>query len=172
MKHLVLGGVRSGKSAFAQQAVAASGKNVNYIATSQIFDEDMANRVKLHKENRPVNWNVIEEPLELAKVLNSLNDPQQAVIIECLTLWLTNLLCLEDDSRLEEEKVAFIGAVANFKGDLVLVSSEVGLGIMPMNSLARRFGDEAGLLNQQLANLSNQVTLVAAGLPMSLKSTL
>ncbi|MCV2401885.1 bifunctional adenosylcobinamide kinase/adenosylcobinamide-phosphate guanylyltransferase [Marinomonas sp. C2222] len=172
MKHLVLGGVRSGKSAFAQQEVAASGKNVSYIATSQIFDEEMANRVKLHQESRPADWNVIEEPLELARVLNSLNDPQQAVIVECLTLWLTNLLCLEDEARLEIEKTALLEVVSHFKGDLVLVSSEVGLGIMPMNSLARRFADEAGLLNQKLANLTNRVTLVAAGLPMSLKSTL
>ncbi len=170
MKHLVLGGVRSGKSAFAQEQVALSGKAVCYVATSQVWDDDMAERVRLHKGNRPSEWQVIEEPLALAAVLDSLNDPEQAVIVECFTLWLTNLLCLEDEVRLAEEKAALLNAVENFQGDLVLVSSEVGLGIMPMNALARRFADEAGEMNQALAKLTNQVTLVAAGLPMPLKS--
>ena len=170
MKHLVLGGVRSGKSAFAQEQVASSGKPVSYVATSQVWDEGMAERVRLHKANRPGDWQIIEEPLALAKVLNSLNSPEQAVIVECLTLWMTNLLCLEDEARLEEEKRALVSAVEAFEGDLVLVSSEVGLGIMPMNALARRFGDEAGIMNQTLAKLTDRVTFVAAGLPLPLKS--
>ena len=171
MKHLVLGGVRSGKSAFAQEQVALSGKPVSYVATSQVWDDDMAERVRLHKANRPSDWQIIEEPLALAKVLDSLNSPEQAVIVECLTLWMTNLLCLEDEARLEEEKRALVSAVEAFEGDLVLVSSEVGLGIMPMNALARRFGDEAGVMNQMLAKLTDRVTFVAAGLPLPLKST-
>ena len=170
MKHLLLGGVRSGKSAFAQEQVSASGKAVCYVATSQIWDEEMADRVRLHKDNRPSEWQLIEEPLALASVLHSLNSPEQAVIIECFALWLTNLLCLEDEVRLEEEKQALLNAVEVFKGDLVLVSSEVGLGIMPMNALARRFGDEAGMMNQALAKLTDRVTFVAAGLPLPLKS--
>ena len=170
MKHLVLGGVRSGKSAFAQEQVAASGKPVCYVATSQVWDDDMEKRVQLHKENRPAEWRLIEEPLALVDVLNSLNSPDQAVIVECFTLWLTNLLCLEDEDRLEQEKQALLKAVEAFQGDLVLVSSEVGLGIMPMNALARRFADEAGSMNQSLAKLTNRVTFVAAGLPMPLKS--
>ena len=170
MKHLVLGGVRSGKSAFAQEQVALSGKPVCYVATSQVWDDEMAERIRLHKVNRPSEWQVIEEPLALASVLESLNDPEQAVIVECFTLWLTNLLCLEDDVRLAQEKAALLDIVEHFKGDLVLVSSEVGLGIMPMNAMARRFADEAGEMNQLLAKLTNRVTLVAAGLPMPLKS--
>ncbi|MBJ7538987.1 bifunctional adenosylcobinamide kinase/adenosylcobinamide-phosphate guanylyltransferase [Marinomonas transparens] len=170
MKHLVLGGVRSGKSAFAQEQVAASGKPVCYVATSQVWDDEMADRVRLHKESRPSEWQLIEEPIELANVLNSFNSPDQAVIVECLTLWLTNLLGLEDEERLEQEKAELVKAVEAFQGDLVLVSSEVGLGIMPMNALARRFGDEAGTMNQLLAKLTDRVTLVAAGLPMPLKS--
>jgi len=170
MKHLVLGGVRSGKSAFAQEQVALSGKPVCYVATSQVWDDEMAERIRLHKVNRPSEWQVIEEPLALASVLESLNDPEQAVIVECFTLWLTNLLCLEDDARLAQEKAALLDIVEHFKGDLVLVSSEVGLGIMPMNAMARRFADEAGEMNQLLAKLTNRVTLVAAGLPMPLKS--
>ncbi|WP_339722922.1 bifunctional adenosylcobinamide kinase/adenosylcobinamide-phosphate guanylyltransferase [Marinomonas primoryensis] len=170
MKHLVFGGVRSGKSAFAQEQVAAFGKPVCYVATSQVWDDDMADRVRLHKENRPQEWQLIEEPLALADVLNSMNSADQAVIVECFTLWLTNLLCLEDETRLQQEKAALLDAVEQFQGDLVLVSSEVGLGIMPMNALARRFGDEAGAMNQALAKLSDRVTFVAAGLPMPLKS--
>ena len=170
MKHLVLGGVRSGKSAFAEEQIAASGKPVSYIATSQVWDDEIADRVRLHKENRPKEWQLIEEPLSLADKLNSLNSPDQAVIVECFTLWLSNLLCLEDEARLQLEKKMLLDAVAQFQGDLVLVSSEVGLGIMPMNALARRFGDEAGAMNQALAILSDRVTFVAAGLPMPLKS--
>lgn len=170
MKYLVLGGVRSGKSAFAQEQVAASGKPVCYIATSQVWDDEMEKRVQQHKDNRPQEWQLIEEPLALAAVLNGLNSPNQAVIVECFTLWLTNLLCLEDEARLQQEKAALLQAVEQFQGDLVLVSSEVGLGIMPMNALARRFGDEAGAMNQALAKLTDRVTFVAAGLPMPLKS--
>lgn len=170
MKHLVLGGVRSGKSAFSQEQVAASGKPVCYIATSQVWDDEMEKRVQQHKDNRPQEWQLIEEPLALAAVLNGLNSPNQAVIVECFTLWLTNLLCLEDEARLQQEKAALLQAVEQFQGDLVLVSSEVGLGIMPMNALARRFGDEAGAMNQALAKLTDRVTFVAAGLPMPLKS--
>jgi adenosylcobinamide kinase/adenosylcobinamide-phosphate guanylyltransferase len=170
MKHLVLGGVRSGKSAFAQEQIAASGKPVCYVATSQVWDDDMADRVRQHKDNRPSEWQLIEEPLALASVLHSLNSPDQAVIVECFTLWMTNLLCLEDETRLEDEKQALLKAVEVFEGDLILVSSEVGLGIMPMNALARRFGDEAGTMNQALAKLTDRVTFVAAGLPLPLKS--
>jgi len=172
MKHLVLGGVRSGKSAFAQQQVAQSGDPVCYIATSQIRDEEMAARVLAHQQNRPNDWRLIEEPIALASSLASLSKSGQAVIVECITLWLTNLLCLEDEGRFEHETTAFLGAVAAFQGELVIVSSEVGLGIMPMNAMARRFADEAGVLNQKLAKLTDQVTLVAAGLAMPLKSSL
>ena len=170
MKHLVLGGVRSGKSAFAEAQIADSHKAVCYVATSQVWDDEMASRVQQHQTRRPSSWRLIEEPLALADVLDSLNDPQQAVIVECFSLWMTNLLCLEDEERLAQEKQALLDAVASFQGDLVLVSSEVGLGIMPMNALARRFGDELGLMNQALAKLTDRVTFVAAGLPLPLKS--
>lgn len=170
MKHLVLGGVRSGKSAFAEAQIADSHKAVCYVATSQVWDDEMASRVQQHQTRRPSSWRLIEEPLALADVLDSLNDPQQAVIVECFSLWMTNLLCLEDEERLAQEKQALLDAVASFQGDLVLVSSEVGLGIMPMNALARRFGDELGMMNQALAKLTDRVTFVAAGLPLPLKS--
>lgn len=169
MKHLILGGVRSGKSAFAEERVEEFSKPVCYVATSQVWDESMANRVELHQQRRPDSWHLIEEPIELAKVLESLNSPNQAIIVECFSLWLSNLLCLEDDARFNEQKTALLHIIEHFQGDLVLVSSEVGLGMMPMNELARRFADEAGELNQVLAKLCDNVTLVAAGLPMPLK---
>lgn len=170
MKHLVLGGVRSGKSAFAQEQVSLSCLPVCYIATSQVWDDEMATRVSAHQESRPSNWQLIEEPIELAKTLASLSQSGKAVIVECMTLWLTNLLCLDDEVRFEQETEAFLAAVEAFQGELVIVSSEVGLGVMPMNAMARRFADEAGLMNQKLAKLTDLVTLVAAGLPMPLKS--
>ncbi|MGR0279389.1 bifunctional adenosylcobinamide kinase/adenosylcobinamide-phosphate guanylyltransferase [Marinomonas dokdonensis] len=169
MRHLVLGGVRSGKSAYAEQLVADTEQEVCYLATSQVWDEEMATRVRIHQDRRPSHWQLIEEPIALAAHLNTLSAGQQSVLVECLTLWLTNLICLEDEARFAAEKAALLEAVANFEGELVLVSSEVGLGIMPMNAMARRFADEAGLLNQQLAKLTERVTLVAAGLPMPLK---
>ncbi|WP_394180990.1 bifunctional adenosylcobinamide kinase/adenosylcobinamide-phosphate guanylyltransferase [Marinomonas posidonica] len=169
MKHLVLGGVRSGKSAFAQDLVAETGKPVCYVATSQVWDDEMAQRVERHKRNRPEQWQLIEEPIALAETLHRLNNTQQAVIVECFSLWLSNLLCLEDDQTFERERQSLLSAVEQFQGDLVLVSSEVGLGIMPMNALARRFADEAGMLNQALVKLTDRATFVAAGLPMPLK---
>lgn len=170
MRHLVLGGVRSGKSAYAQEVVMSSSMPVCYIATSQVLDDGIAQRVQQHKQSRPKEWQVIEEPFKLGATLTALSGTGKAVIVECLTMWLTNLICLENDARLEEEKAALLNAITFFDGILVLVSSEVGLGIMPMNSMARRFGDEIGVLNQTLAKLTDRVTFVAAGLPMSLKS--
>ncbi|GAB3478764.1 bifunctional adenosylcobinamide kinase/adenosylcobinamide-phosphate guanylyltransferase [Marinomonas epiphytica] len=169
MKHLVLGGVRSGKSAFAEETVAKYSDSVCYIATSQAWDNSMAERVRKHQDRRPESWQLIEEPISLGETLASLNGSGKAVIIECVSLWLTNLLCLEDEARLAVEKQAFLTAVEAFDGSLVIVSSEVGLGIMPMNEMARRFGDEVGELNQMLAKLTERVTLVAAGIPMPLK---
>ncbi|MEO9653844.1 bifunctional adenosylcobinamide kinase/adenosylcobinamide-phosphate guanylyltransferase [Marinomonas sp.] len=169
MRYLVLGGVRSGKSAYAEQLVAGNEQEVCYIATSQVWDDEMAARVRIHQERRPSHWQLIEEPIAVATRLNALSTGKQSVLVECLTLWLTNLICLEDEVRFAAEKAALLEAVANFQGELVLVSSEVGLGIIPMNAMARRFADEAGLLNQQLAKLTERVTLVAAGLPMPLK---
>ena len=172
MKHLVLGGVRSGKSAFAEQQIAATGKSVCYIATSQVWDEEMASRVALHQQRRPAAWQLVEEPIQLAATLAKWNQADNAVIIECLSLWMSNLLCLEDEEVFALESQAFLTEVAGFSGDLVIVSSEVGLGVMPMNKLARRFADEIGTMNQKLANLTERVTFVAAGLPMPLKSPL
>lgn len=173
MKHLVIGGVRSGKSAHGQvlaQALADQDKtNVVYLATAQALDKGMQNRIQQHQNNRPSQWLLVEESLDIASVLLEPEYQDKVILIECMTLWLTNLLCLEDDVAFEGYKTAFMTAIRQTQAKLVCISSEVGAGIMPMNSMARRFGDEAGLLNQQLASVSEQVELVCAGLPLKLK---
>lgn len=171
MKHLVLGGVRSGKSQFAEGWIASHADEVVYVATCQLWDEGMSERIARHRAHRPEHWHLIEEPIALAATLDQIAQerPQSGVIIECCSLWLTNLLCQEDEQQLAQQCQLFLAAVASFSNPLVLVSAEVGLGIMPMNALARRYGDEMGVLNQKLAKLCHAVTFVAAGLPMYLK---
>lgn len=173
MKHLVIGGVRSGKSAHGQilaQALAKENETqVVYLATAQALDKSMDDRIQQHKENRPSEWLLVEESLDIAGVLLAPENQDKVILIECMTLWLTNLLCLEDDEVFDQHKSAFIDAISNTQAKLVCISSEVGAGIMPLNSMARRFGDEAGRLNQQLASVSEQVELVCAGLPLKLK---
>ncbi|MCZ2721005.1 bifunctional adenosylcobinamide kinase/adenosylcobinamide-phosphate guanylyltransferase [Marinomonas sp. 15G1-11] len=175
MKHLVLGGVRSGKSHFSEswintQLQEQKVDKITYIATSQAWDEEMRARIHSHQLSRPSSWDLIEEPILLAEALKKVDDQGSGVIIECLTLWLTNLLCLEDEGRFAFEKSQFLSTLESFQGKIVIVSGEVGLGIMPMNALARRFADELGMLNQILAQLCPQVTLVSAGLPLVLKN--
>lgn len=173
MKHLVIGGVRSGKSAHAQALVQTLADELDtqvvYLATAQALDKGMQERIIKHKNNRPSQWLLVEENLDIAKVLLTPEYQGKVILIECMTLWLTNLICLEDDSLFTQHKSAFMAAIEKTDAKLVFVTSEVGAGIMPMNAMARRFGDEAGLLNQELARLSEQVDLVCAGLPLKLK---
>ena len=169
MKHLFIGGVRSGKSRAAQAFVEASGKSVCYLATAEALDEGMSRRIRQHQQNRPGHWSLVEEPVHLAQAIQANSNPDQVVLVECLTLWLSNLLCKEDESLLQTERDAFLSTLSQAECDIVLVTNEVGAGIMPMNALARRFGDEAGSLNQAVADLCDQVTLICAGLPLTLK---
>ena len=173
MNHLVIGGVRSGKSAhgqmLAQNLADAEAREVVYLATAQALDKGMQERIEKHQNSRPEHWLLVEESFDLASVLLAPENQNKVILIECMTLWLTNLICLEDELAFDQHKSAFIGAIHATKAKLVCITSEVGAGIMPMNSMARRFGDEAGLLNQELARLSEQVELVCAGLPLKLK---
>ncbi|SBS25685.1 Bifunctional adenosylcobalamin biosynthesis protein CobP [Marinomonas aquimarina] len=173
MKHLVLGGVRSGKSQFAERWVAAQAEQIVYIATSQVWDEGMAKRVAKHQSYRPEHWQTIEEPIQLADTLSKVaqEQPSAAVIVECCSLWLTNLLCAEGEAQLEREREHFLTVLEHYPLPVILVSAEVGLGIMPINALARRYGDEIGVLNQRMAKICEEVTFVTAGLPMSLKQS-
>jgi len=167
MKHLILGGARSGKSRHAEQLAQESGHAVVYIATAQALDAEMAARIAYHQAQRPGHWHLVEEPLALAAVLRAAAAPGRCLLVDCLTLWLGNLLA--DEVRLQQEVDALYAVLPELPGDILLVSNEVGWGIVPDNALARRFRDEAGRLHQRLAALCDRVTLVAAGLPLALK---
>ncbi len=172
-KTLILGGVRSGKSRHAQQLASDSGLAVIYIATAMNSDDvDMQARIAAHRQHRPAHWQLVEEPLQLAAVLRQHASRQHCLLVECLTLWLTNLLIIDNDThRLERECAALLAVLPTLPGRIILVGNETGLGIIPDNPLARRFGDTAGLLHQQLAALCDQVILTVAGIAMRVKGT-
>lgn len=165
---LVLGGARSGKSAFAQKAAETAvlaGRPV-MIATGQAFDDEMAERIARHQADRGESWTTIEAPLALAEAIAAL--PADAVaVVDCLTLWLSNLMLAEHD--VEAAAGELVAAVAACPARLWLVSNEVGLGLVPETPLGRRFRDEAGRLHQRLAQVADTVYFVAAGLPLRMK---
>jgi adenosylcobinamide kinase/adenosylcobinamide-phosphate guanylyltransferase len=164
---LVLGGARSGKSSFAERITVAHPRGCVYIATAEIGDEEMAERVRKHQARREAHWRTIEAPLELAPAIVSETGQGAAVLVDCLTLWLSNLMAAgRDPSREMEELVRALGQAG---GPVVFVANEVGLGIVPDNALARAFRDHAGRLNQRIAEVANNVFFVAAGLPLRLK---
>ena len=164
---LVLGGARSGKSSFAERITVAHPRGCVYIATAEIGDEEMAERVRKHQARREAHWRTIEAPLELAPAIVSETGQGAAVLVDCLTLWLSNLMAAgRDPSREMEELVRALGQAG---GPVVFVANEVGLGIVPDNALARAFRDHAGRMNQRIAEVANNVFFVAAGLPLRLK---
>jgi len=169
MRELILGGARSGKSALAGRRAANSGRAVVWIATAQALDAEMAERIARHRAERPAHWQTVEEPLQLTAALRRLASADSCVVVDCLTLWLTNLLLAEDAELLECETTALLDALPTLPGNVILVANEVGLGIVPENALARRFRDAAGRLNQAVAAICEHVTFVAAGLPLVLK---
>jgi adenosylcobinamide kinase/adenosylcobinamide-phosphate guanylyltransferase len=164
---LVLGGARSGKSRYAEQLLDRHTGGRTYIATAEIRDAEMAERVKLHAERRDPDWRLVEEPLALPQALVSETEKGAAVLVDCLTLWLTNVMLADRDVVAEcgllEEAIGQCG------GPIIFVANEVGLGIVPDNKLARDFRDHAGRLNQRLAARADHVLFVAAGLPLILK---
>jgi adenosylcobinamide kinase/adenosylcobinamide-phosphate guanylyltransferase len=164
---LVLGGARSGKSRYAEGLVDRHPGRRTYLATAEVLDDEMAVRVKAHRERRDSDWKTVEEPLDLAARLKAETEQGAAVLVDCLTLWLGNLLGKERDC--EAEIAGLVASVGQFGGPVVFVSNEVGLGIVPDNALARRFRDLAGKLHQRLAEKADHVVLVTAGLPMKLK---
>lgn len=171
MRELILGGVRSGKSALAEQRALDSGLRVIYIATATAGDEEMAARIAHHRQRRPGTWYIVEEPVHLAAALQANAADNHCIIVDCLTLWLTNLLLADDTTVLERESTLLLEQLPSLSGQIVLVSNEVGLGIVPLGELSRRFADEAGRLHQQLAARCERVTFVAAGLPLTLKGS-
>jgi len=170
MLTLILGGARSGKSRLALQRAQATGKPVSFIATAQAHDAEMADRIARHQAERPAHWRTIEAPLDLAGAIRAA--PSGMVVVDCLTLWLTNWLCHPEPEGWLTARAALLDALAERRHDgLILVSNETGLGIIPLGELTRRFVDEAGWLNQDLAQLADEVIFVAAGLPLTLKGT-
>ncbi|MEG0861097.1 MAG: bifunctional adenosylcobinamide kinase/adenosylcobinamide-phosphate guanylyltransferase [Pseudomonas sp.] len=171
MLNLILGGARSGKSRLAEQLAERSGLPVTYIATSEPLDGEMNARVQLHRERRPSSWGLIEEPLALAQVLRANASTERCLLVDCLTLWLTNLLMLDNPERLLAERTALFECLAELPGEIILVSNETGLGVVPLGELTRRYVDEAGWLHQAIAERCQRVVLTVAGLPLTLKGT-
>lgn len=181
MKELILGGARSGKSLLAEQRAAASGLRVVYLATAEARDGEMGRRIAHHRARRPADWGCAEEPLHLAAKLRELVAPDTCVLVDCLTLWLSNLLFAGRAAAQAEageaidcplfagETSALVDLLPQLPGRVIVVSNEVGWGIVPMHPVSRLFADEQGRLNQRVAAVCEQVTLVAAGLPLSLK---
>jgi len=164
---LVLGGARSGKSRFAEGLLDGHPGRRVYLATAEILDDEMAERVRLHKARRDADCRTVEEPLDIAATIVAETAKGAAVLVDCLTLWLGNLMGKDRDVEAEIAKLA--AAIGQFGGPVIFVSNEVGLGIVPDNALARRFRDLAGTLHQRLAEKADRVVFVAAGLPMNLK---
>lgn len=164
---LVLGGARSGKSRYAQAHAEAIGGDLVYIATAQAFDDEMFDRIRRHQGDRGSEWRTVEEPLDLAAMIVREAAPGRVLLIDCLTLWASNLLLAERDA--EQETADLIAALGCAPGMTILVANEVGMGIVPDNALARRFRDIAGTINQAVANISSEATLIVAGLPLHLK---
>jgi len=164
---LVLGGARSGKSAFAERLVLASGRRPVYLATATAGDGEMAERIARHRSQRGPGWHTLEEPLELAATLRRQAGPDRAVLVDCLTLWLSNLVLAERD--VEAETTRLLATLRDLPGPVVMVSNEVGLAIVPETPLGRSFRDAQGRLNHRVAAAASDVVLVAAGCPVRLK---
>jgi adenosylcobinamide kinase/adenosylcobinamide-phosphate guanylyltransferase len=179
-RHLILGGARSGKTRYAielaQSLASARGQNVTYVATAQAFDEEMEHRITLHKAERPAPWATLEAPQRLAEALAA-QGARSILVIDCITLWLSNALLRDFNDTAptapletwELERAALLQWLNEFRGDVLLVSNEVGAGIVPLAPVSRRFQDEQGRINQALAASCERVTLVVAGIPMPIK---
>ncbi|MEX2475761.1 bifunctional adenosylcobinamide kinase/adenosylcobinamide-phosphate guanylyltransferase [Marinobacter sp.] len=167
---LVMGGIRSGKTALAEQLASESDSAVVYVATARVGDEEMAQRVKRHVDSRPSHWGLVEAPLRLASVLESHGDEASPpfLLIDCMSLWVSNLLFAGEEA-FDREREAFLAALRNYPGSAAIVSNEVGLGTIGMDPLTRRFCDELGWLNQALAASCDRVVMTVAGLPLWLK---
>jgi adenosylcobinamide kinase/adenosylcobinamide-phosphate guanylyltransferase len=165
---LVLGGARSGKSKLAEQRAVESGLKLIYIATGTAGDVEMAERIAHHKASRDKAWQLVEEPIYLADTLLLHCNTENCILVDCLTLWLSN--CLHHNCW-QQQRDQLLAAFSQLSGKVIFVSNEVGMGVTPMGELTRRFVDESGFLHQQLASVCDNVTLVVAGLPLQIKPT-
>jgi adenosylcobinamide kinase/adenosylcobinamide-phosphate guanylyltransferase len=182
MRELIFGGARSGKSGLAEKRAQESGLQVIYVATAQALDGEMERRIAHHRARRPASWGLVESPLDLAATLRKHAAPDVCLLVDCLTLWLTNLLFAGEAARQAEageavdcplfagEVLSLVDCLPQLPGRIILVSNEVGWGVVPMAAVSRLFADEQGRLNQRVAAVCEKVTLVAAGLPLVLKT--
>lgn len=169
MKQLILGGIRSGKSRLAEQYATDSKKPVVFVATATAGDAEMRARIERHKQSRPASWQLIEEPIALAATLKQFATEDRCVVVECLTMWMTNLLCDDDPALLQAEKQYLLDILPSLSGHIIFVSNETNMGIIPSGDLARRYCDEMGQLHQEIARQSDRVILAVAGLEHILK---
>jgi adenosylcobinamide kinase/adenosylcobinamide-phosphate guanylyltransferase len=178
---LVVGGAHSGKSRYAQTLAEATARPVTYIATATAGDAEMSERIRQHRAERPAHWNTVEEPLALGAALRTHGDG--CVIVDCLTLWLSNLVLadhvdagdvqvIEPDRRFAAERADFLAALRSASGEVIVISNEVGTGLVPLGALNRFYVDQAGLLNQAVAALAGRVVWMVAGCPMCVKGAL
>ncbi|PKO91084.1 MAG: bifunctional adenosylcobinamide kinase/adenosylcobinamide-phosphate guanylyltransferase [Betaproteobacteria bacterium HGW-Betaproteobacteria-1] len=170
---LILGGARSGKSAYAEQLAKDSGLPVTYIATAQVYDSEFSQRIAHHRNRRPVEWQLVEEPFFLADTIKRHASPDRCLLVDCLTLWLAQWICDDchppQDKTWEAEQQELLDLLPTLPGNIILVSNEVGMGIVPLGEINRRFQDAQGRLNQAVAALSQRTLFMAAGLPLQLK---
>ena len=167
MMILITGGARSGKSSFAEK-LAARFDDVTYIATAQAFDDEMRTRIERHRARRPAHWKTIESPFDAHREIENLR--ADCILFDCLTVYLSNFLCRENNSEsIDEYSQLLLDSARNFRGTSIFVTNEVGSGIVPINPLAREFRDRQGLINQQFATAADEVYLCACGLPLRLK---
>ncbi len=168
MKQLILGGARSGKSALAEKLALESAAEVVYVATATAGDGEMQARIAHHRRRRPAHWQTIEEPLALAATLQQHAAAQRLLLVDCLTLWLSNLL-LRGEPALQRETAALLQCFPQLPGQIILVSNETGLGVVPADALSRRFVDESGRLHQSLVPMCDRVVFTVAGLPQVIR---
>jgi adenosylcobinamide kinase/adenosylcobinamide-phosphate guanylyltransferase len=166
---LITGGARSGKSRYAEQRVLGCGARALYVATAEAKDEEMAQRIAEHQKRRGAQWRTVEEPLELAEALLAQRGKIDCALVDCLTLWISNLLIRHDDKYASEKVEELIEKLSQLDFHVVLVTNEVGWGIVPDNPLARKFRDLAGRTNQRVAHIATEVILMVAGMPMIAK---
>jgi len=168
--YFITGGARSGKSAFAEKLADRLEGNRAYIATAQALDPEMAARIEKHRSERGRAWDTFEEPLAVAELIRKLSGRYEVALLDCLTLWLSNIMAhTSGDGAVVDRHGELISAINDFAGSCIIVSNEVGLGIVPDNPLARKFRDFAGILNQKMALAADEAYFIAAGMPVRIK---
>ncbi len=168
---LILGGVRSGKTRLAEKIATETGLPVVYLATANAGDIEMSYRINKHKERRDSNWLTIEEEINLASAIQEYSVKGNAVIVDCLTLWMTNLLLQLTDRDIKSQQARLIETLRTLESPVFIVSNETNLGIIPIDALSRRFCDEIGVLHQQLGQIADEVIFMVAGIPHLIKSS-